>query len=312
MMVAGSPSRAEEPALPPEVQTRLDARKLGAEALALYARKDWAGALAKFDAAHALIPAPTLAVRAARCLVQLGRWVEASERYVEVTRTPLAETAPFVHKRAKQDAARELAELLPRIPQVIIRVNVPVDHVTADAVEVPPALLGERRPMDPGTHTIVVVRGDERIEKQVTLEEGATEEVDFELDELSEGSPSTAPSPAGEAVDPWQVTRWAALGVAGAGLVAGISHSFVALAQRESLEEQCPGDVCPPEVWGQADFYDTVRVASTIGFIAAAAGVAAGVTAYFAAPSESTTGTPRGWSVVPVVGVGTVGIAGSF
>src|SRR4051812_30455373 len=72
-----------------DAAARSTARKLGQEAVKLYEAGDYARALEKFNTADSLVPAPTLGLYAARCLTKLGKVVEASERYLEVTRMQL-------------------------------------------------------------------------------------------------------------------------------------------------------------------------------------------------------------------------------
>src|SRR5262249_5440698 len=67
-------------------QTRAKARTIGEEGLALYDQGRYIEALDRFQSASALVKAPTLDLMAARCLTKMGRLVEASERYLDVTR----------------------------------------------------------------------------------------------------------------------------------------------------------------------------------------------------------------------------------
>src|SRR5690606_12436568 len=60
---------------------RLAARKLGGEAMDLFAAGDYATALEKFTQADELVPAPTLKLRIARSLDRLDRMLEAAEMY---------------------------------------------------------------------------------------------------------------------------------------------------------------------------------------------------------------------------------------
>src|SRR5262245_48814497 len=89
---------------PDDAQARITARRLGAEAVKLYDTGYYVAALEKFDAASSLLPTPTLSLYSARCLVKLGRLVEASERYLTATRMTLDKNAPSVMLRAQVDA----------------------------------------------------------------------------------------------------------------------------------------------------------------------------------------------------------------
>jgi hypothetical protein len=105
---------------PIDPATRGSARQLGDEAGEDFAKGDYAAALDKYTRADKLIHLPTLSLRIARCLDKLGRLVEAAERYVDVTRMPVADDPRGLQAEAKQQAASEHAALLPRIPSVMV------------------------------------------------------------------------------------------------------------------------------------------------------------------------------------------------
>src|SRR5678815_4075569 len=135
-LVAAIPARAQ-----PNVDdaTRSAAATLGQAGLALYKKGDYTGALAKFDQAEQLVQAPTLGVRAARCLEKLGRLVDAAERYQRVIGMTLDASWPEVHRQAQRDAVTERAALLPRIPsiEVVVEGARPgASRVTVDGKEV--------------------------------------------------------------------------------------------------------------------------------------------------------------------------------
>src|SRR6202012_508338 len=139
---------APAPADTVDAAARSPARKLGGEAGKLFEAGDYAGALDKFNPADSLVPAPTLGLYAARCLVKLGRLVEASERYLEVTRMQLDRTAIPVMRKAQVDAVAERERLQPTIPTLEVRVEGPRGdgvEVAVDGKVLLPGLLGEKR-----------------------------------------------------------------------------------------------------------------------------------------------------------------------
>ena len=153
--------------------TKSAARKLGEEGIALFEKGQFAEALEKFNLAEQIVPAPTLGLRAARCLVQLGRFVEASERYLEVTRIelPQSQITPAFRK-AQADAVLERQDLLPLIPTLTIQISGPTDSTTmvfVDGEQIPTALVGQKRPIDPGVHEIEVRRSDTAVKKKVDI-----------------------------------------------------------------------------------------------------------------------------------------------
>src|SRR5688572_33485949 len=76
------------PTLAQEVDdaARAAARKLGYAGIEAYQASDYKGALEKLDRAYQVLRAPSLGLWSARALLANGKLVEASERYLEVTR----------------------------------------------------------------------------------------------------------------------------------------------------------------------------------------------------------------------------------
>jgi hypothetical protein len=296
-----------------DVQTRATARKLGTEGMALYDQGDYAGALQKFTLANKLVPAPTLALRAARCLVRLGRLVEASEKYLEIQRTELDPKVLAVQRKAVAEAITEREKILPMIPTLVVAVQGERGDsltVSVDGASVPIALLGERRAIDPGTHRVEVQRGSEPpIVRQVNVDAGEASRIDVPLPPLP---PPPKPPPPPE-VDPiTKVIGRVGFAVAGAGLVVGVSHGIAALAQQSSLLERCgAARACPPDAAGAAGFYDATRAATTIGFVVAGVGAALSVP-YFLKPKAETEGGASALRVTPWIGAGSAGLRGEF
>jgi hypothetical protein len=264
-----------------DAAARATARKLGAEAVKLFEAGDYAGALEKFNTADSLVPAPTLGLYAARCYVKLGKLVEASERYLEVTRMQLDRAAPPVMRKAQVDAVAEREKLLPTIPTLEVQLAGPVGEgvaVTVDDKALLPALLGEKRPINPGAHTLAAKRADTTITQQVSVSVGEPARVVLKL-------PPLPPAPAAR-MPPLHLAGWAGIGVAGAGVITGGVAGLVALAKGQSLLTQCPQHVCPDsKALALAGSYDTARFTSTAGFIVGAVGLAAGIPLLVFTPS---------------------------
>jgi hypothetical protein len=314
-------------AQPVSDSTRAAARKLGEEANALFAAGDYAAALDKYNRADALVSVPTLGVRAARCLVKLGRLVEASERYLAVTRMEVAPKAPKVHREALADAEEERRALLPRIPAVLIKVagSSEGSEVVLDGKPVPAALLGVEQPIDPGTHRVEVRRGDRVASQELSIAEGEKKQLSLTPPEAAPLAPQPATEPsaqtpgAGIAPDRGQpgsglrTLGWVALGVGAVGVLAGTATGAIALANMSALDEDCPDRQCPPSQWDDVESYDKLRTYSTIGFTVGVVGLAAGTVLLLAAPSEKSArpATLRPWAGIDRNGAG-VGLSASF
>ena len=109
-----------------------------------------------------------------------------------------------------------------------------------------------------------------------------------------------------------------AVGIGGAGLLAGMVNGLAALAAESSLLERCPDRTCPRDAWDDADAYDSMRAASTVGFVVGTIGLAAGIPLLVlsskakrdaAAPDAGARRTPHfgAW-----IGAGTASVRGAF
>jgi hypothetical protein len=163
--------------------TRAAARELGEEGMKLYDKGDCPGAVDRLTRAHELVHVPTLALYAGKCLEKLGRLVDASERYLDATRDPVDANAPPAQKAAQVDADRARKAILPRLAQLELVLEPPAPDavVTLDGHPVPSALLGVRRPVDPGSHTIEVQRGGKVTSKSFSINEGQAERVQVQM-----------------------------------------------------------------------------------------------------------------------------------
>jgi hypothetical protein len=287
------PARAPaDPARAPvDASMRDAARKIAAEAILLFDRAQYRAALEKFELANRLIPAPTLALRAARCLDKLGRLIEASERYLEVARQELPADAPEPHRKAQQEALEERAALLERIPGLALELSGPLGSgvaVSVDGRPLPATKLGERLRLDPGRHVVEARRFDITVRRQIELREGEEQHLTLQLPPLpqQEARPRAPSAEAGPARgDAFWYAGWSGVGVGIAGVVLGAANGVAALAQESSLESSCPDRKCPPTSHDDADRYNTTRGISTAGFLVGAAGLAFGVTFLVLAPS---------------------------
>jgi hypothetical protein len=169
-LVLAAPSASAQPV---DAATKSAARGVAEEALKLYDKGDYAGAYEKANRANDLVHAPTMALLTGRCLEKLGRFVEASEKYLEASRDPLDAGASAAQKSAQTEADKARAALMPRIPSVELALDPPAPdaQVTLDGKAVPPAMVGIKRPIDPGKHSVAVSRGGQSAGQDFTLKE---------------------------------------------------------------------------------------------------------------------------------------------
>jgi hypothetical protein len=289
--------------------TRSAARKLGEEGIALFEKGQFAEALEKFNLAEQIVPAPTLGLRAARCLVQLGRFVEASERYLEVTRieVPRAQITPAFRK-AQADAVLERDDLLPLIPTLTIEVTGPLGDtakIFVDGEQIPTALLGQKRPIDPGVHEVEVRRKDTQVKRKVDIVLKENEKVTVDLPPL--------PASKGPEVDPkLRMLGWVGLGVGAGGMIAFAVNGALAVTKERELIEVCPDRRCTPEFHGEATKYDVLRFATTTGLVLGVVGLGVGIPLLIAKPTLKAKKEAGSQTWTPILGPTGIGVRGTF
>lgn len=310
---------------------RATARNLAAEGHTALRTQDCVTAEDRFRRADALVHAPTLVVEHARALICLKRFVEAQERLGLVMREGVSENAPWVWKKALQDASKLLEEVAPKVGWITINVSGPGEPtVLVDGVQVPVAALGVRRAIDPGTrHISASAPGYISKELAVTMPEGAERAVTLELRADPSQAPSAqpaqrksrqAPDPS-PAVPPKKRSKWpayTALGLGGAGLVVGTVSGIIALGKRSDLKALgCTGGSCPRNLDSPLqDQWLRYGTISGVGFGVAVVGTGVGVwlllTNSGGATTQEAKPTAKAARVLPYAGLGEFGLTGVF
>ncbi|WP_438017615.1 tetratricopeptide repeat protein [Sorangium sp. So ce315] len=296
------------------------ARALAEEGLALYDRGEYEAALDKLGRADELIQAPTIGLYAARCLEQLGRLIEASERYLQVSRMQLDASASDVFKAAVADAEKAYNDLKPRIPKLAVAVRGAPERevqITIDGKPVPPALVGVSRPVDPGKHVVEGAWAGRVVRQEITLSERNETAVALEFPAAPPKPPAIVPRRAGPAPDTTQrVFGWTAVGAGAAGLIAGGITFGVASALRDDLiglgcteRVECPDT---PQTRDKLGSYNSVRLvpapALIVGGVLAAGGVALLLTVPPASSSTSKSGGAAAHAWISPWGAGIAGV----
>ena len=318
-------ARADKPV---DESTRAAARTTAEDALTRYDAGDYAGALDLFNRADALVHAPTLGLMAARCLDKLGRQVEASERYLAVTRTQLDPKAPASQAKAIATAEQERAALLPKIPVLVIALegaSLTDARVTLDGKPVPAELLGLKRPTDPGVHKLEARRGAEVVTRDLTLKPGDTQTITLKLTGAPAAggtpppaSPDTPPSAPSANVEGGPSNRlrtagFVGVGVGGAGLLIGAITGGVAISTKGSLDAAgCSSGHCPTSQASAVSKYNTMRLVSGPSLIVGALLAAAGVTLVVVGKRPEGKAQAAAVQWAPWVGARSAGVEGAF
>ena len=150
------------------------ARALFQEGVDLAERSDWLGAEDRFRRAYTLRSSPVIAYNLASALVERGKLVEASEYLRRVQQDDKADAS------IKQSARTLQQELAGRIARITIRARDKLadDHVLLDASPLHDAQLGVEIPIDPGHHTLHLMRGDQAVDTHtLQIAPGSNEQV---------------------------------------------------------------------------------------------------------------------------------------
>ncbi len=283
------------------------ARQLSLEAQAAYTKGDYKTAAEKFRKADELYHAPTLLVGLARANVKLGNYVEALENYNRVIREKLPPNASTGFVNAVRDAKKEVKGLDEKIGWVTIVVTGPDEpQVSLDDVELKTASLGVKRPVNPGKHVVKAgAKGYLSGDKTFEITAGDNEELTLVLEKDpnasaggggggGEGQPSSGST--------LRTIGFVAIGVGGAGLIAGGVTGGLAMGKHGELEDNCPNGVCAAGQQDTLDSYHTLGTISTIGFIAGGVIAATGVVLVLVAPSDAK--EPASAKLVPELRIG--------
>jgi len=324
------------PALAQTGAERATARELGEDGQRALGAKDYKRAEDDFRRANTLVHAPTLVLGLARALAGEGKLVDAQEAYKSIIREGVAPGAPDAFKHALDAANAEVQDLAPKLGGVTIRVQaagggeVPGLHVTLDDGSVAAAMVGVRVVADPGAHVVrASADGFKPATLNVTVPVGGSVDAPLVLskdDSIGSVAPAPAAAPASQTTAPpstpespspssggSRIWPWVAYGVGGAGLVTGVITGAMAVSKRSSIVSHCTSSgVCPPDQSSGIDTYNTLGLVSTVGFVVAGVGAAAGTLLLVLQPSADAPSRATGLSVHPVIGPASVGFVGSF
>jgi hypothetical protein len=306
------------------------ARELGQTGQAALDAHDWKRAEDDFRRADALFHAPTLMLGMARAQAGQGRVVEAWESYHRIILDN--NTSSPVFAKVLADAQAEIAGVEGRRARVTITAaGADAPKVTIDDVPVRTEALGIERLVDPGPHVFKAsADGYRTATQQITIPEGGTQSVTLTLQKET-GVPAgaaVAPLPAAATAPPPAATSpetpstgggsgmktaaFVSFGVGGAGLIMGAVTGGLAISKHSTLAGECKNGTCSSQDSSELSSYHTVGALSTVGFIVAGVGAAAGVTLFLLAPKGAPSAPATGLRVTPFVGFGSAGAVGSF
>jgi hypothetical protein len=297
-----------------------------------FAAQEYEAALKAYQAADRIMAVPTTALEVGKTLEKLNRLVEARDAFIRVTRYPQSPGESQAFTTARDTAQRMASEIGPRIPSLELKLTgLPPGAdptVTLDGSPLQADLVGLPIKLNPGKHRVTAsAPGFAPAEGEFTLAEGEKKQLELTLkadgSAPAGASSETASDPAappdqdsGVEAAPSRTLMWIGFGVGAAGIIAGSVTGLMSLSSAASAKDECDGNRCPPEVQDDIDASKSMATISNIAFAVGAVGIGVGVWQLLTvkdAPSEQTARAP-GFALraEPVIGLGHVGIAGTF
>jgi hypothetical protein len=286
------------------------ARARGEEGLKLFEEKRWPEAYEAFREADELYHANTLVLFMGHCRREMGKLLEARALYFKVAEEEVPKNAPEQFKKAQAKARDEIKALQARIPLLRVSISGIASRkatATLDGAAVSVDDLQAGKEVDPGDHTIVIeAPGSAAVERGVAVNEGDVTRVEIVL----------APPKATEAKKKGSILPGAiALGVGAVGVGIGAATGIIAMGQIDDIKSRCtPDGHCPEADKPKADAAQSLVTVSTVGFVVGGAALAAGAVLIVLRPwgGDSKAAEPKAASAHVTVGLGSIGLGGSF
>jgi hypothetical protein len=302
----------------------------------------WSEAEDFLKRAESLVHSPVHLLYMARSQVKLGKLVRARENYIKVTAEDVSKAHEAI-REAQAEAEKELEALEPRLAYISVVVQGGAGkevRAVMDGSDIPPALLGVPRPVDPGEHEFqALADGMSSSGTKVKVGEGGSETVVLTLrndPNAKLGRPTAeggqpqptdaAPADQGPAPPPKEessilpVIGWISLGVGVVGVAAGTIFMLQGKSKVSDANDICslPNDECPESRRAAVEDLDdgarSANTLSTVGFIVGGVGVATGVTLLLVGSSGGGSSGEEAARphVRPRVGLGWAGVSGAF
>jgi hypothetical protein len=324
--------------MPAAAQTDMEraaARETADAGRAQFEAGRYAEAIDSFTRAQQLVAAPPHLLYLARAQAKLGRLVEAHENYLKITRDSLPPKPPKAFTDAVGAAERELEAVDARLPYVTIAVQgAPSAGVSVlmDGVTLPSAMIGIPLPVDPGTHAFEArATAAQSAPVTVTLSEGAKETVMLTLRASTPAAAAGASTATSLTSEPpvadsahssgsgLRVASYVAFGVGAIGLGVGAYFLVKSSNTRDTSNNQF--DACNPGCSAEQEAQiqsadDHANQQRNVGIGAVVTGGVAAITGVtlllLSSGSSTATSQSNGPRVTPVLGLGSLGLTGTF
>jgi hypothetical protein len=276
-----------------------------AEGDRLRASGDLRAAMNRYQAAHAIVHAPTTGLDLARVQASLGLLVEARSTASEVIHHPMAANEPRVFSDARAEATALANELETRVPSVKAEVQ-PSDApytVSVDGTALPAQVGGLPYKVNPGQHNVrVEAPGYVTVNRQVALNDGEIQTVAIQLvpqpqtaaAQVTDTSASSQLVAAGDSTrdralqdraDAGKLRGVIGLSVGGAAFVAGSVTGIMAMSLGSDIRSECSKNACSPAQRDSLSTANTLANVSNISLPIGVIGIAYGLYELLTLPS---------------------------
>ena len=300
-MCSSSQLLLQPAAAEPSPSERETTRALMTEGDQLRAAGDLRAALMRYQAAHAIVHAPTTGLDLARVQASLGLLVEARSTASEVIHHPVAPSEPAVFGAARKEANALANDLEARVPslKVDVQPGALAYTVSIDGVTLPAEIGKLPYKVNPGQHSLrVEAAGYVTANRQVTLNDGETQTVSVMLAPQplaataptgTEGAPTTNASLRDHTLDDRRdaarLRGVIGLGVGGASFLAGTVTGIMALGMGSDVKKHCEGNLCDNSQSGNLSTANTLANVSNITLPIGVIGIAYGLYELLTMPS---------------------------
>lgn len=322
------------------------ARSAATQGAKAFQAGQWEQAIDMFERAESLVHAPPHLLYMARAHEKLGSLVTARELYNKIIREKLAPDAPEAFGEAQAAARAEIQAIEPRLASLTVSVSAPqgvTPLVTMDGKQVPAALLGVPRPVDPGEHVIEAsAQGYLPAQAKAVLAEGGADSVTLTLtpdpqaaaagaappDEPASAAPHASPATPEDTGATMKggslrLPAYISFGVGAVGLGAGVLFTLQSASKRSDANdkfEACASrgiggecrqdDPLSSEVADLDDQAGSAQTLAIVGYAVGGLGIAAGVTLLLLDDSSGDSAAhPK---VRPFIGYRSLGVTGTF
>lgn len=309
---------------PPSVADKETARTLMNAGDDRFEASDFAGALTAYQGADTIMHLPMTGVALARAQAALGLLLEARDTALQVTHQPEQPGENTMYAEARVEARALADTLVMRLPSLDLQPSAsPAGLVVSiDDVPLPPAALAIPRKVNPGKHVVTArAPGFVSARVEVTVAERAVLPVALRLDleapasppMATTGTPVTPPPVAPPPRQKVSLLVYLGFGIGGAPLIVGAVTGGLSLSKTSSLATRCDAAKrCAAGSPGASDLAAATTLAS-ISNITIAVGVAGMVTGIVGLVlSRGDRHAVPKMAIAPVIGPGTLGVAGAF